>query len=168
MRRRILLAVVLSVAVVTMGAAAPPEGSGVASWSRFPLANTPLARTISGCIGRLMVLRSELNVTAQQQAQIRDVLKSHRSQIAVTVQSVREKRTALRDAVLSGKADEAQIRTAANELGSAIADAAVKASKLRNEIAPILTEDQRHMIGKFLKDNDAAVDKFLENAAEAK
>jgi Spy/CpxP family protein refolding chaperone len=120
---------------------------------------------ISGSIGRLLVLRSEMNVTDEQRAQIRDVLVSRRPAIAETVKSVRDKRVVLRDAVLSGKADEAQIRAAADELGKAIADAAVKASKLRNEIAPILTEEQRGLIKKFLEENDAAVDKFLTNAA---
>lgn len=79
---------------------------------------------------------------------------------------MREKRTALRDAVLTGDADEAQIRSAASQLGDAMADAAVKASKLRNEIAPILTEEQQHLIHDFLKENDAAVDKFLQTAAK--
>ena len=122
---------------------------------------------ISGSIGRLMVLRSELNVTDEQRAQIREVLVSRRPAIAETVKSVRDKRVALRNAVLSGKADEAQIRAAAEELGKAIADAAVKGSKLRNEIAPILTDEQQKLIGKFLAENDAAVDKFLTEAAKA-
>jgi Spy/CpxP family protein refolding chaperone len=123
---------------------------------------------VSGCIGRLLVLRSEVNLTAEQKTKLHDVLKSRRPQIAQTVKSLHEKRVVLRNAVLSGKADEAQIRAAANDLGQAIGDAAVKASKLRGEIAPILTEDQQHLIGKFLAENDAAVSKFLEHAAQAK
>jgi Spy/CpxP family protein refolding chaperone len=123
---------------------------------------------VSGCFGRFLVLRSELNLTAEQRTKIRDVLVSHRSQIAQTAKSVHDKRSALRTAVLSGKADETQIRAAADDLGKAIADAAVKASKLRSEVAPILTEDQHNLIGKFLADNDAAIDKFLDNASQGK
>ena len=36
------------------------------------------------------------------------------------------------------------------------------AAKLRNEVAPILTEDQRKLIGKFVADQDQAVGKFLD------
>ena len=96
------------------------------------------------------------------------MLLSHRPQIAETVKSVHDKRVALRNAVLSGKVEETQIRAAADELGKAIGDAAVKASKLRKEIAPILTEDQCHLIGKCLEENDVAINKLLDNAAKDK
>jgi Spy/CpxP family protein refolding chaperone len=132
------------------------------------LADTPIGRMISGCIGRLLVLRSQMNVTEEQKAEIREVLATHRPAIAETVKSVRDKRVALRNAVLSGAADEGQIRADADELGKAIADAAVKASKLRNEIAPILTEEQRRLIASFFEENDAAVDKFLTDAAQGR
>jgi Spy/CpxP family protein refolding chaperone len=127
------------------------------------LANTPIGKLISGSIGRLMVLRSELNVTAEQKQQIREVLKSHRAEILATVKTVHEKRTALRDAVLAGK-DESEVRAAANELGQVIADTAVKATKLRNQVAPILTEEQRKLIGKHIAAQDEAVGGFLEQA----
>ncbi|MHB8900238.1 MAG: Spy/CpxP family protein refolding chaperone [Thermoguttaceae bacterium] len=165
MKRRILVASVLVLALVTGMAAAFGPG---ASLGKCPLANTPVGKMITGCIGRLMVLRSELNVTDEQRAQIGEVLVSRRSAIAETVKSVRDKRVVLRDAVLSGKADEAQIRAAADELGKAIGDAAVKASKLRGEIAPILTQEQREQIRTFFQENDAAVDKFLTQAAQGK
>jgi Spy/CpxP family protein refolding chaperone len=168
MKRRVLLPGVLVLAIVAVGIGAAPQAGPLAGWGKCPLADTPMGRMVSGCIGRLLVLRSEMNVTAEQKAKIRDVLVSHRPQIAKTVKSVHEKRVTLRNAVLSGKSDEAQIRAAADELGKAISDAAVKASKLRNEIAPILTEDQRHLIGKFLAENDAAINKFLDQAAQDK
>lgn len=162
MKRRVLLASVVALALVTGVAAA--YGSGAPGFGGR-LAHTPIGKMIGGCIGRIMVLRSELNVTDEQRAQIREVLVSHRPAIAETVKSVRDKRVALRNAVLSGKADEAEIRAAADDLGKAIADAAVKATKLRGEIAPILTEEQQGLIAKFLRENDAAVDKFLTKAA---
>jgi len=164
MMRRVVVAGVVVLGLVAGMAAAYGEGSP-AAWAGCRLANTPIGRVISASIGRLIVLRSEMNVTEAQRAQIREVLVTHRSDIASTVKSVRDKRVALRNAVLSGEADEAQIRAAADELGKAIADAAVKGSGLRNEIAPLLTEAQRGLIASFFEENDAAVDKFLTNAA---
>jgi len=96
------------------------------------------------------------------------VLVRHRSEIATTVHAVRAKRLALRDAVLAENADEATIRAAAGELGDEIADAAVKASKLKAQVAPILTSEQRKLIGQFLADQDQAVDRFLDQAAAAR
>ena len=168
MMRRFVIPGVLVAAVAAVGLAAAPSGGPLEGWAKGPLANTPLGRMLSGCVGRLLVLRSEMNVTAQQQAKIRDVLVARRPQIAQTVKAVHDKRVALRNAVLSGKADEAQIRAAADALGKTIGDAAVKASKLRNELAPILTEEQRQLIAKFLAENDAAVNKFLEKAMQDK
>jgi Spy/CpxP family protein refolding chaperone len=156
----------LLAAVAAMGFAAEPKAEPAKAAGAWSLIGSPLGHVISGCVGRYLVLHAEINVTAEQKAKIQEVLLSHRAQIAATVKSVRDKRVALRKAVLSGKGDEAQIRAAADELGKAISDAAVKASKLRNEIVPILTEDQCHLIGKFLSDNDAAIDKFLDDAAK--
>ncbi|MGO9114250.1 MAG: Spy/CpxP family protein refolding chaperone [Thermoguttaceae bacterium] len=166
MMRRVLLSSVLLATVATVAFAAEPKAEPVKTAGTWSLVGSPLGHVISGCVGRYLVLHSEINITAEQKAKIQEVLMSHRSQIAATVKSVRDKRVVLRKAVLSGKADEAQIRAAADELGKAISDAAVKASKLRNEIVPILTEDQCHLIGKFLNDNDAAIDKFLDDAAK--
>ena len=142
--------------------AAPSAGPGV-GFGRRP-ADTPLGKLISGNLGRMLVLRSELNITQEQKVQIRDVLLSHRSEIVTSAQAVRVKQVALRDAVLQGRSEQ-EVRAAADELGDVIADTAVKATKLRNEIAPILTEQQLELIGKTVQDKDQAIDSFLEQAS---
>jgi Spy/CpxP family protein refolding chaperone len=131
------------------------------------LADTPLGRLISGNIGRLLVLRSQLNVTPEQRAEIREVLVSRRAEIATTVKSVRDKRLVLRDAVLADKPDDAKIRAAAKDLGTAIGDAAVKAAKLRAELAPIMTDEQIDLIRQFRQDRDEAVEAFLTKAMQS-
>jgi len=166
MLRNLVMVGLVVAGLGTIGvAAAPNAGPGMGRWQA---ANTPLGRMITGSLGRLMVLRSELNLTDEQRSQIRDVLVRHRSEIATTVHAVRAKRLALRDSVLAENADEAAIRAAAGELGDEIADAAVKASKLKAQVAPILTSEQRKLIGQFLADQDQAVDRFLDQAAAAR
>jgi len=164
MKRRILIAIGLTLAVVT-GMAASSGDFSPGGWARSRLVNTPLGRLVSGTIGRLLVLRSEMNVSGEQRAKIRQLLMTHRAQIVETVKALRDRRVALRDAVLSGKAGEAQIRAAAAELGKVIGDAAVRASKLRDGIAPILTEEQRELVREFFMENDRAIDRFLTKAA---
>lgn len=161
MFRNLALVSVLVSGLATAGVAAAPHAG--AAWLKGRAADTPLGRLVTGSIGRWMVMRSELNLTEPQRAQIRDVLVSHRAQIVETVKSLHAKRTALRDTVLQGQGED-QIRAAAAELGNAIAEASVKAAKLRNQVAPILTEDQQKLVGKFIADQDHAVGEFLEQA----
>jgi len=165
MLRRMLVVGILAGTIGAVAMAAAPGPGALPGGGPCPLADTPLGRMVSGSIGRLLVLPSEVNLTADQKQQIRDVLVSHRKEIAATVQSVREKRVVLRDAVLSQESNEAAIRTAAGELGTALGDAAVKAAKLKRQIAPILTDEQRQSVRKFLDQQDEAVVKFLEKAS---
>jgi Spy/CpxP family protein refolding chaperone len=147
-----------------VGLAAAPDGTPAALPSWRQLADTPVGRIISGNLGRLLVLRSEMNVTPEQRAEVRGVLVSYRSQIAATVKSVREKHLVLRDAVLADQPDEDKIRAAASDLGDALGDAAVKAAKLRGELAPIMTDEQRELIRQFRQDRDESIDEFVKKA----
>jgi hypothetical protein len=53
-------------------------------------------------------------------------------------------------------------------LGKAIGDASVKAAKLRGELAPVLSAEQKELIHKFLAENEAVVSKFLDKVAQGK
>lgn len=159
--RRIFLSVVAVGTIATAAMAVNPAAGPTSLWR-----NSPLGRTIAASFGRVLTLRSDLNVTDEQRQQIRDVLVSHRAEIATTVKSVRDKRVALRDLVRSDKAEKSQIRSAADELGQAVSDAAVKAVELRGKIAPLLSQDQRATIDKFLMENDAAINAFLDAAVK--
>jgi len=125
----------------------------------------PLLRFFRGQIGRWMVLRSQLDLTSDQKEQIAGILQGHKAEIVQAVQPVVEKRRALREAVLAQNPDEKAIRSAADDLGHAIGDAAVLASKIKQQIAPILTDQQRHEIGDYRSQSDAAVDNFFAKMA---
>lgn len=165
MLRYVVLPGVLVAAIAAGSLMAAPDAGPASGGRKFPLADTPLGRFVTGRLGRLLVLRSELNVTAEQRDQIRAVVVSHRPEIAATVKTLHQKRATLRDAVLAQEADEAKIRAAADELGKAVGDAAVKAAKLKREVAPILTAEQRERIGQFLAEHDASLNAFLDKAA---
>lgn len=158
MTKKILLSLAL-VGIITTAAVAVNPGGRTSG-----LRDTPLGQTISGCIGRLMTLRSDLNVTTEQREKVREVIGNHKAEIASTVKSVRDQRVALRDLARTGTASDAQIKAAADALGQAISDAAVKAVQLHSELAPILDKDQRATVGEFLEKNDAAINAFLEAA----
>ncbi len=165
MLRNLTMVGLLVGGLVTVGVAGAPSGESAGHGGFRAWAHTPLGRLVSGNIGRALVLRSQLNVTDEQRSKIGDVLRSHRQEIVATVQSVRARRTALRDAVLAEETDESAIRAAAEQLGDAMADAAVKASKLRSEVAPLLTDQQKDLIADFLKERDESINAMLEKVS---
>jgi len=126
----------------------------------------PLFNFIRGQIGRFMTLRSELDLTDAQKAQIKTLLQSHKTEIVAAIKPLVEKRRALRDAVLATPSDEKTIRAASDDLGHAIGDAAVLASKLKQEAAGILTDDQVQKIADFRAQSGKAVDEFFQKMAD--
>ncbi len=67
--------------------------------------------------------------------------------------------------MISANPDEKTIRAAADDLGNAIGNAAVLASRIRGQIAPILTDQQRQEIKDFRSQSDQAVDDFFAKVA---
>lgn len=126
----------------------------------------PVARLIAGNIGRFLVMRSELNVTPEQRSKIAAVVKGHRDEIRPMAKSILEKRTALREAVLATPKNEETIRKAATDLGKAIADASVLASKVISEARPALTPEQIERIRKFRMDNDKATTAWVDKIGQ--
>jgi Spy/CpxP family protein refolding chaperone len=136
-------------------------GKGHAGW----WAKGPLGRMITGNIGRLMVLRSELNVTDQQREKIKAVVVAHKSEILAEAKAIVQKRRALRHAVLTERPDEAAIRKGADELGHEIGNAAVLAAKIKDQVAPLLSGEQKELVKKCIADCEKSVDRFFEEAA---
>jgi Spy/CpxP family protein refolding chaperone len=121
----------------------------------------PLARLIMGNIGRFLVLRSELNISADQKKKIAAEIKGHKDEIRPVAQEIFEKRTALRDAVLNKPDDRQAIMAAANDLGKAIGDAAVVASKVIAKVKTLLTSEQQERIKNFRMANDKATGEWI-------
>jgi Spy/CpxP family protein refolding chaperone len=128
---------------------------------------SPIRLLITGQIGRLMTLRSELNLSADQRAKIKSIVQSHRQEIVAVARPIVDKRRALRDAVNAPSPDEKTIRAAANDLASSIGDAAVLASKVKAEVRGVMTPDQSSKLNDFRKASDGAVDRFINDFAGA-
>ena len=88
----------------------------------------------------------ELDLTDAQQAQMRDVLKTHADEIESHVKAGMDARRALHDAILVQPTDEAAIRQRAQDLGNVHGDGAVMFARIRAEIWPILNADQQERL----------------------
>jgi Spy/CpxP family protein refolding chaperone len=90
-----------------------------------------------------------LDLTADQQASIKNVLRNHSDEIVAQMTASRTARRALREAVMASPTDEATIRSRAAEAGRIQGNGAVLFARIRTELDPILTQDQREKARQF-------------------
>jgi Spy/CpxP family protein refolding chaperone len=107
------------------GTATPPPGEG----SGEPRALRRAAR--------------QLGLSEDQRKQIRGIIRSHSSEIETQMQSTRESRRALREAMDAKPADETEVRRRALALGEVRAEEAVLRARIRSQIWPVLTAEQQ-------------------------
>jgi len=159
MKKALIITLVIG-GLLTAGAVAVEKNDGATE-------RRPLVRLIRAQIARARALRADLNLTDEQKQEIGLILLEYKDEIAKVAKPVVEAKRELRKAVWAEKIDEKAIRTASEELGKAIADAAVLAARIRAEAAEVLTAEQLKVIEKFHSDRDAAVDNFLEALSQA-
>ena len=87
------------------------------------------------------LLAAALDLTDEQQTQIKGILSQHRDEFRAVAEQVRPKRDALQEAIVAG--DEATIRARVTDLAQAGGDAAVLASKVHAEVMQVLTPEQQ-------------------------
>lgn len=87
-----------------------------------------------------------LDLTDDQKARIREIYESRSVQLQEQREAKRTARRALADAIQAAPSDEAAIRARAAELGRVTGEGAVLHSRIRAEIAPLLTAEQRQKL----------------------
>lgn len=85
----------------------------------------------------------EMQLTKEQEAGIRGVLRSHRAEIRQATDRVWDARLAVCDAVRQEPVDEALVRRRAAAASVAAGDLAVIRARVRAEVRGLLTDDQR-------------------------
>jgi len=90
-----------------------------------------------------------LSLTDDQKVKIKAVLKTHSDEVKAQIQASASARAALHNAVMAKPIDESAIRAAAQQVGQTQGDGAVLFAKIRAEIEPVLTADQKDRIQKF-------------------
>ncbi|MFN2386587.1 MAG: Spy/CpxP family protein refolding chaperone [Thermoanaerobaculia bacterium] len=87
-----------------------------------------------------------LDLTEDQKTRIRGIYESRSVQIQEQREARRNARRALTEAMHAAQRDEAVIRARAAELGRVTGEGAVLFSRIRAEIAPLLTDEQRQKL----------------------
>lgn len=160
-RRTVVIGVIVAaVALATLGIAWAVGPEDEADCTRV----AKLGEMVRARIARMVVLRDELDITAEQRAELRGIFHSHREDLRPAMVEVLQHKRALRDAVIAEQPDEARIRAEADALGDAIAEAAVAMSKVTSEARTVLTDEQLKLIEESMAENQQAVDEFIEDA----
>ena len=87
-----------------------------------------------------------LDLSADQKTQIKTILKSHAAEIQAQLTAGAAARRSLHGAISAQPVDEAAIRAAAEAAGRVHADGAVLFARIRAEVLPVLTPDQKQKL----------------------
>ncbi|HCD34620.1 MAG TPA: hypothetical protein DER01_19585 [Phycisphaerales bacterium] len=147
-----------------IGAAAAPTQIKNAATHTFR--DSPVGRLIQGQVGRMLTLRSELNLTDQQRTLIRQIITNHKPELASLAKQIVEQKRAIREAVIKPDNQEADIHKAAENLAKTITQTAVLAGQIRAEVFAVLTVKQRQLIESSITDRHQAVDRWLDEIAQ--
>ncbi len=108
----------------------------------------------------------QLKITLEQREQLKGVLNSHKDEGLALLDRVITERRALRDLIESGSTDRIAYETQVRKLGAVQVEVAMLRAKLRAEILPILTPEQREK-AKQLRDRiEDRVDAILERVTQ--
>ncbi len=119
-----------------------------------------------GPMYRFNLLSEELGLTNDQRVALKDLFKSHRSEIQPIMKDVIAKKRALQELVLGENGDPAAIRQASADLGNAIAEAAVLGSSLAQQAKTILTPEQLTHLREMMQKRQNAFDKSVKEWQE--
>ena len=126
----------------------------------------PLARMIHQHFAKHFQLKEELGLTDEQKDSLHKILRDHRDELQPVVKGVVDQHRTLREAVLADEPDEEAIRAAANQLETAIGNAAVAASEVVAELKGVLTAEQLQKLRDFHADQEMAVDEFMKHLGD--
>lgn len=88
-------------------------------------------------------LLEQLQVSGDQQAQIKSIFTNGRENIQPLAQQLREKHAALRETTRSQPFDEAQVRSQAQESADLQAQLMVARAQMMNQVLAVLTDEQK-------------------------
>lgn len=115
---------------------------------------------VGGARGQLLQRAKEkLNLTDDQVAQIKSVLKDDKEVLRGLLLQMHEARSGLREAIRTNGATPESVRTASAKVAAVEADLAVERLKLYGKISPILTAEQREK----LQQAEAQLDDMIES-----
>ena len=116
--------------------------------------------------GRIAEKLAKLGVTAEQKAQVKDILHKHQPTAQPMIKQFVAERRALRDTIHAPSVDESAIRTQAEKVAKVGANLAVERAQVVHKIRSVLTPEQLQKLNGIEIDVDARIDQFLDRIAK--
>ena len=114
----------------------------------------------------LQRLADSLNLTDDQKAQIKTILRSEKDTLKPLLGQLHSARENLRAAIQASGANETTVRAASARVAAVEADLAVERRNMFAKIAPLLTDDQRQQLGEFEQRADDFADQAIARARD--
>jgi len=114
--------------------------------------------------GYIHRLAQRLNLTDDQTAQIKTILRSERDTLRPLIGQLHTARINLRAAIQAADANETTVRAASAQVAAVEADLAVERMKIFAKIAPILTDEQRQQLSELEQRADDFADQAIARA----
>lgn len=114
----------------------------------------------------LQRIAERLNLTDDQKAQIKTILRSEKDTLKPLLGQLHSARENLRTAIQASDANETTVRAAAARVAAVEADLAVERMKVFAKIAPILTDEQRQQLSEFEQHADDVADRAVVRARD--
>ena len=111
-------------------------------------------------------IAQRLNLTDDQKAQIKTILRSEKDTLKPLLDQLHAARENLRAAIQASDANETTVRAASARVAAVEADLAVERMKIYGKIAPILTDEQRQQISEFEQHADDFADRAIARASD--
>jgi Spy/CpxP family protein refolding chaperone len=108
-------------------------------------------------------ISADLDLSDDQIGRIKDVLRAHASEIKDQLQASAQARQALHALMIAQPVDEGAVRAAAQQVGQTQASGALLFAKIRGEVDPILTTEQKSRIQTFQTRMGQRADKSVQS-----
>jgi len=117
-------------------------------------------------VRHLLNFRKETPLTDEQKSQVKEIFRTHRSEIKTQFEKSREARQLMQKTVKEKGADDVATKAAAQAIGDAARERALLAAKISSEIRPLLTAAQQERLEAARAEIDPLLGRLFEEAAE--
>lgn len=113
----------------------------------------------------LNMMTDYLDLTAAQQAQVKQIMAAEKPTIMPLVQQLHQTQRQIRQIEESGTFDEAKVRTLASQQAQTMTELIVEKAKIHSLIFDILTPDQKVKAQKFTARHETRFQQHMQNEA---
>jgi Spy/CpxP family protein refolding chaperone len=159
----LIAAATLAAAFGTIHAASASDTAAAASHENV---RGKIRALVSDVAHELLNFREQAPLSDGQRTEVRDILKSHKAEIAAQFQKGKDARRAMIEAVAQKGPDSPEALKAADAIGESARSRALLTGRVVSEITPLLTPEQKTLAKSALERIEGKVDGLFSEVSE--